>query len=288
MSTASDTSEDHGGGHLPADEDWPQGIGEVSWWPFVSAVGAAGLYLGAALFVVSQPIGSLVPATASAVVFVGSIGVFLAGLFGWLYHGFVADFWERGTTEHSGNALRVGMVLFLGTEIATFGAGFIYYFFIRVGAWPPTELPGLLGSLVLLNTIALVASSVTLHSAHVALRKQHRSRFVGLLAVSLLLGLGFLAGQVYEYYEFVTAESFTITSGVFASAFFGLTGLHGLHVALGVVLLGILLIRSLIGQYSAERYTSVSTVSMYWHFVDAVWILLVVSLYLGATVGTGA
>jgi cytochrome c oxidase subunit 3 len=72
---------------------------------------------------------------------------------------------------------------------------------------------------------------------------------------------------------------------VFGSAFFGLTGLHGLHVTLGAILLSIVFIRGLLGQYSAERHTSVSTVSMYWHFVDVVWIFLVVVLYIGAEFG---
>lgn len=288
MSTAGDTIEEQGDQHLPADEDWPQGVGEASWWPFVSAVGATGLYVGAALYVLSQPLGSVIPVLASVIVLIGSVGMFLAGLFGWLYHGFIADFWEHGTDEHGRETFRIGMLLFLGTEIATFGGGFIYYFFIRVGPWPPAELPHLLSSLVLVNTVVLIVSSVTLHFAHVALRQQHHRRFTGLLAVTVLLGLGFLAGQIYEYYNFILRESFTITSGVFASAFFGLTGLHGLHVAMGILLLGILLVRSLAGQYSAERYTSVSTVYMYWHFIDAIWILLVVALYIGATTGTGA
>lgn len=285
MGTVNDATEESSGHSAPAAEDWPQGVSEASWWPIISAIGATGIYGGAALLILSQPLGTLVPVTAGAIVVIGSMGLFLAGLFGWLYHGFVVDFWDRGTAEHSRGKFRVGMLLFLGTEIATFGAGFIYYFFIRTGTWPPSALPKLLSSLVLVNTIVLVVSSVTLHFAHTALRNQQRRRFVGLLTLTLVLGLGFLAGQIYEYYEFVVTESFTFTSGIYASAFFGLTGLHGLHVTMGTILLAILLVRSQVGQYSAERHTSVSTVSMYWHFVDAVWILLVVALYVGATAG---
>jgi cytochrome c oxidase subunit 3 len=103
--------------------------------------------------------------------------------------------------------------------------------------------------------------------------------------VTLLLGVVFVGGQVLEYYEFIVNEGFTLTDGVFASAFYGLTGLHGLHVSLGAVMIGIVFIRSMRGQYSADRHVSVTTASMYWHFVDAVWILLVVVLYVGAVVG---
>ena len=104
------------------------------------------------------------------------------------------------------------------------------------------------------------------------------------MGVTLLLGIVFLAGQVYEYYEFIVHEGFTITEGAYGSAFYGLTGLHGLHVSLGAVLLAIVFVRALYGQYSPEKHTSVSTVSMYWHFVDVVWVFLVVVLYAGAIV----
>ena len=284
MGTADDTAEEHGGHHLPAVEDWPRGFGEASWWPFITAAGGAGLYIGAALYLLGNGDASVVPPLAGPAVFVGSVGLFLTGLFGWLYHAFVATFWQRGTDEHSANSLRFAMLLFLGTEIATFGAGFIYFFFIRVGGWSSVELPHLLSSLVLVNTILLVVSSFTLHFAERALMKNNRKRFLGFLTVTLALGVIFIGGQVLEYYEFLVNEGFSLTSGIFASAFYGLTGLHGLHVSMGAVLIGIVLVRALAGQYSADRHTSVSTVSMYWHFVDIVWIFLVVVLYVGAEV----
>ena len=287
MSLADETSEDHGGHddhHLPAVEDWPRGFGEASWWPFITALGGAGFYIGAALFVLGRGEEALVGPMTGPYVFIGSTFVFLAGLYGWLYHAFVANFWEHGTDGHGGGALRLGMISFLGTEVATFGAGFVYYFFIRAGTWPPvgSELPHLVSSLVLVNTAILVVSSFTLHFAHTALLKDNRKRFMRLMAVTLLLGLVFVAGQGLEYYEFIVHEGFTLTGGLYASAFYGLTGLHGLHVTMGAVLIGIVFVRGLYGQYNAERHTSVSTVSMYWHFVDAVWIFLVVVLYVGA------
>ena len=282
MSVADDTSEEHGGHHLPAVEDWPRGFGEASWWPFVAALGVAGIYAGAALFIMGHGRHSIVGADVGPYVLIGSVAVFLAGLYGWLYHAFVATWWEHGTEEYSPGSLKLAMVLFLGSEVATFGAGFVYYFFIRSGAWAPAHLPDLVSSLVLINTMILILSSVTLHFAHVALRKGDRSMFVQLLGITLLLGIVFVGGQVLEYVEFVQHEGFTITTGVFGSAFYGLTGLHGLHVSLGAVLLAVIFIRALYGQYTAERHTSVSTVSMYWHFVDVVWIFLVAVLYFGA------
>jgi cytochrome c oxidase subunit 3 len=278
-----DAHEDHSH-HLPAVADWPRGFGEASWWPFITALGATGIYAGAALYIIgrgSPAVGPLVgPATLA-----GSVAVFLIGLYGWLYHAFIVDFWSK---DGSGAAkLQFGMLTFLGSELATFGAVFGYYFYIRAGDWSSIFVgtPDLINSLVLINTAILVASSATLHVAHVAIRRGQRRRFVFGLVGTLLLGAIFIAGQVYEYYEFIIHEGFTLTNGLFASAFFGLTGLHGLHVSLGAVLLGIVTVRALRGQYSPGQHVSVSTASMYWHFVDIVWIFLVVVLYVGAEVG---
>ncbi|PSQ43031.1 heme-copper oxidase subunit III [Halobacteriales archaeon SW_7_68_16] len=281
MTVADDTDDGH---HLPAIEDWPRGFGEASVWPFVTALGASGVYVGAGLFILGNGDASLVDPTYGPVTLVASTLLFLMGLYGWLYHGFVVSFWQRGADHQSERKLRWGMIAFLGSEIATFGAGFTYYFFIRAGPWPPGELPHLLSSLVVVNTALLIVSSITLHFSHVALRKGRRRQFLALMGLTLLLGVVFIGGQVLEYYEFIVNEGFAIGEGAFASGFYGLTGLHGLHVSLGAVLLGIVFVRGLLGQYSADRHVSVSTVSMYWHFVDAVWIFLVVALYVGAAI----
>lgn len=277
-------SDSHDGHHLPAVEDWPRGFGEASWWPFITAVGGAVFYLGAALWVLGRGENAIVGSSIGPVTIAVSVLLLLAGVYGWLYHAFVVDFWRRGTETRSSMALKLGMLLFLGSEIATFGAGFVYYFFIRAGVWPPEQLPHLLGSLVIINTGILLASSVTLHFAHVALRNGQRTRFLRLLGLTLGLGIVFIAGQAYEYYQFILEEGFTLAQGAFGSAFYGLTGLHGLHVSLGALLLAIVYVRGLGGQYAPDRHTSVSTVSMYWHFVDAVWVFLVVTLYVGASV----
>jgi cytochrome c oxidase subunit 3 len=251
-------------------------------WPVVAAVGAAALYGGVGLLLAG---GSLLPRLPLGAVAAGGGLLLLAGIGGWTYEAFVADYWAERVDVDRSKLYVGGMVLFLVSDVATFLAGFVYYAFIRVGPWPPSELPPLVGSLVLVNTLILVVSSGTIHLAHGALEAGDRRRFVRWLAVTVALGVVFVAGQAFEYYEFVTHESFTLSSGVFASAFFGLTGLHGLHVSLGVVLIGILLWRALRGHYGEGRDTSVRTVALYWHFVDAVWLFLVVVLYVGAVVG---
>jgi len=281
MTVADDTSDDHGH-HLPAVQDFPRGFGEASWWPFITALGGSGFYIGAALYVLAQRdiFGSTM---LGGGLFVASTAVFLLGLYGWVYHAFVSDFWNREADHKHEAKLRWGMLTFLGTEIATFGALFVYYFFIRVGGLGDIGIH-LTGWLVFANTAILIASSFTMHYAHVALLNENRKRFVALLGTTLGLGLIFLGGQVYEYYEFLVHENFGVLEGAFNNGFYALTGLHGLHVSLGAVLLGIVFGRSLFGQYSSERHVSVSTVSMYWHFVDVVWVFLVVVLYVGASI----
>jgi len=254
-------------------------------WPVIAAFGAAILYFGAGLWFLARTTGVAPTLLGIVLTGVGVVGI-VVGLVGWTYDGFLKSYWQQHDQRDRYQTYRATMILFLVTDVATFSAGFVYYFFIRVGTWPPAELPTLLGSLVLLNTGILVSSSFTLHFAHVFLERDNRAGFLGLLGVTLLLGIIFLGGQALEYYEFIVAEGFGITTGVFASAFYGLTGLHGLHVALGVVFLFIVFGRALRGQYTADRDTSVTTASLYWHFVDVVWLFLVAVLYVGAELGS--
>jgi cytochrome c oxidase subunit 3 len=257
----------------------------TSRWPLIAALGAAGLYAGAGLFFVGP---DLVPVLLPVALLAGGALGFLGGVFGWLWEAFLVDYWVDHTAAAAGDRSGIytgGMVLFLVSDVATFLALFVYYGFIRVGAWPPSELPPLLGSLVIVNTLLLVASSFTIHYGHHALDAGNRRGFLAGLAATTLLGVVFLGGQALEYYEFVVEEGLTLAGGAFATAFYGLTGLHGLHVALGVLLLGITLVRALRGQYAPGRDTSIRTVSLYWHFVDVVWVFLVAVLYVGAVVG---
>ncbi|GAA0251658.1 heme-copper oxidase subunit III [Haladaptatus pallidirubidus] len=256
---------------------------ERSRWPVVSAVGAGVLYAGVALFLLGLATDVFPESAGFAIAIVG-IGAFVAGLVGWLNQAYLARYWRRQASDRKRRAYRATMVLFLVTDVATFSAGFTYYFFVRIGGWPPQNLPDVLTSLVLVNTGLLVLSSFTLHFSHAALENDRRNRFLALLGLTILLGVAFVAGQIFEYYEFAVGEGFTLTSGIFASAFYGLTGLHGLHVALGVLLLGIVFWRGRRGQYDSDRDTSITTVSYYWHFVDVVWIFLVLVLYVGAEI----
>ncbi|WP_262177981.1 cytochrome c oxidase subunit 3 [Haloarcula laminariae] len=263
---------DSAGGHAEEGE----GHEHRSRWPLIAAVGAGLLYLGAGFFFVGLDLVPVVIPAGLAVV--GALGL-LVGLFGWAYEAFVGP-----AAGHGGHAdrYRTTMILFLASDVSTFSAGFIYYAFVRAGAWETSH--ELLTPLVFVNTALLVASSFTIHYGHHALEAGDRRKFLGLLGATLALGVVFLVGQGYEYYELLVVEGFSLTSGVLGSAFYGLTGLHGLHVALGVVLIAIAFGRSLRGEYGPGHDTAIRTTSLYWHFVDAVWLFLVLALYVGASV----
>jgi cytochrome c oxidase subunit III len=172
------------------------------------------------------------------------------------------------------------MYLFIGSEIMLFGSFFTVYFFARVvngpGEWPPPpyELPVYLA---LLNTIILVSSSFTMHWALTSVKRANRAGLVAGLFLTFLLGLTFLLIQAREY----TRLGFSPHDLAFGSTFYGLTGLHGAHVFVGLNLLLYALIRSVRGHYGPEPHAhlGVELPGIYWHFVDVMWIVVYVTVY---------
>jgi cytochrome c oxidase subunit 3 len=175
----------------------------------------------------------------------------------------------------------LGMVLFIASEVMFFGGLFGAYFTIRSAAprWPPEGTPHLTTLYAAVLTAILVSSSVTMQFGVWAIRRNDSRRLMLWLAVSLLLGLCFLAGQANEY-RMLIEEGMTLSSGVFGSTFFTLTGFHGAHVAGGAVFILIVLLRARSGQFTARYHDTVEMASYYWHFVDVVWIGLFSTIYL--------
>jgi len=171
------------------------------------------------------------------------------------------------------------IIMFVGSEVMFFVALFTTYFFLRgkVLAWEPVfgEKPTWLG-LPLVNTIELLASSVTMQLGVSAIKKGDRRKLIMWLVPTVILGVLFLSGQAYEY----TRLGFLPKDGVFAAVFFTLTGFHGAHVTGGVIFIAICLYRSLRGQFTANRHLAVEAASIYWHFVDVVWIGLFTTIYI--------
>jgi len=134
--------------------------------------------------------------------------------------------------------------------------------------------------LPLLNTVLLLASSVTLTIAHHALRANNRTQLILWLAITVALGVIFLYFQAEEYIEAYTELGLTLGTGVYGSTFFLLTGFHGFHVCLGAFILLVVLIRCIKGHFTPERHFAFEAGAWYWHFVDTVWVGLFIFVYI--------
>ena len=171
------------------------------------------------------------------------------------------------------------IVLFVSSEAMFFAALFTTYFYLRarVPEWEPVfgEKPTWAG-LPIIITVALISSSVTMQLAVRAIARGDRRTCIRWLAITVFLGVAFLSGQAYEY----THLGFLPRDGIFAGVFFTLTGFHGAHVTGGVIFIAICLYRALRGQFSAGRHLAVEAASIYWHFVDVVWIGLFATIYI--------
>ena len=179
----------------------------------------------------------------------------------------------------------LGMILFITSEVMFFSGLFAAYFATRFHAgnqpWPPAAFDHILDplSLILPATIILVLSSFTCQFAVWSIRKGDRKGYIRNIGVTFVLGIIFLILQVYDY-SILYGEGMTLGSGPFGTTYYTLTGFHGAHVFGGVLMLGVILYRGMAGQFSAKHHDAVEAVSLYWHFVDVVWILLFSILYL--------
>jgi cytochrome c oxidase subunit 3 len=175
----------------------------------------------------------------------------------------------------------LGMFLFIGSEVMLFGSFFTIYFFDRVvnngvnGVWPPDgfQRPAFLAGI---NTAILVTSSFTMHWANTSVKEGNRAGLKAGLTLTFLLGLTFLVTQIIEFHRI----GFNTSDTSFAATFFGLTGLHGVHVFIGLLILLAMTVRAFRGHFSPEHHAGVEIGGIYWHFVDVMWIVVYVTVYL--------
>jgi cytochrome c oxidase subunit 3 len=175
----------------------------------------------------------------------------------------------------------LGMFLFIASEIMLFGSFFTVYFFDRVvnhafgGHGPPPGMhrPAFVAGV---NTLILVTSSFTMHWADSSIKKGNRAGLQAGLVLTVLLGLAFLLTQVVEYHRI----GFNTSDTSFAATFFGLTGLHGAHVFVGLSILTVMMVRAFRGHFSPEHHHGIEIGGIYWHFVDVMWIVVYVTVYL--------
>jgi cytochrome c oxidase subunit 3 len=130
-----------------------------------------------------------------------------------------------------------------------------------------------------MNTLILLTSGVTMTVAHWGLLKNRRGQLIIWLAMTVLLGILFLCCQTHEYIEAYTELGLKLNAGIYGSLFFLLTGFHGLHVAIGTIMLLVMLIRSIKGHFTADNHFGFEAAAWYWHFVDVVWLFLFIFVY---------
>jgi cytochrome c oxidase subunit 3 len=212
-------------------------------------------------------------------------------------------------------SFRMGMIWFIISEVLFFSVFFGALFYARELSVPwlggegvklfnklllwkdydagwPTNGPGLIGgkadhsfqtipafSLPAVNTAILLTSGVTITIAHHALRAGNRAILKIFLAATFLLGFLFVYLQATEYHEAYTEMGLKLSTGIYGSTFFMLTGFHGLHVTVGAIMLTVIWFRTLKGHFTPQRHFAFEAVAWYWHFVDVVWLVLFVFVY---------
>ncbi len=281
-------AEAHSGYYLP----------QPSYWPLIGSLGLFFLAIGAAILIHG---GSAIPI---------SIGgaILLLMLFGWF--GTVIRENQRGLyNDQVDKSFRWGMAWFIFSEVMFFGAFFFALFYVRLFVvpwlggggtatsellWPkyqglwPTNGPGNMGGtfspmdawgIPALNTLILLSSGVTVTWAHWGLKRNNRRQLIIGLAVTILLGILFLSLQGYEFFHAYTEMNLKLTSGIYGTTFFMLTGFHGAHVTIGAIMLAVMLWRSIEGHFTPREHFGFEAAAWYWHFVDAVWLTLFVFVY---------
>lgn len=190
--------------------------------------------------------------------------------------------WDRVSWQPGSRSLGWwGMVMFIATEAMVFALLIFVYFFLRAQAdqWPlgDVEDPKVLRTGI--RSLFLFASSATMHAADAGIRRGSRARLLAGVGATLLLAAVFFAGHLEEAHSMWVAGERPDTNA-YTSAFWTIVNFHAFHLLVGMLLLGGVMVRGLVHRYDERRHIGVQLSSMYWHFVDVVWVFVFASLYL--------
>ena len=283
-------SSSNGGYYLPA----------PSHWPITGSIGMFLMLFGFASFLHGG----------SSLIMIAGAAVVIFMLFGW-FGTVINESLSGKYNSQVDTSFRMSMGWFIFSEVMFFAAFFGALFYARIYSipwlggesnnamthellWPafeamwPTNGPGDVGGeyqvmgawgIPAINTLILLSSGVTITWAHWGLKKNDRTQLILGLMATVVLGFVFLGLQAYEYYHAYNDLNLKMTSGMYGSTFYMLTGFHGLHVTLGATMLFVILIRSIKGHFTEENHFAFEAVAWYWHFVDVVWLGLFIFVY---------
>ena len=246
---------------------------EPSPWPAVGTVAALCLAMGGIWYMHGGPPWVLLLGFA----------ILLFTFFVW-WRDVVRESRHGAHTDVVAHGLRIGVLLFIASEVMFFFAFFWAYFNASVPlinkaaheVWPPAGVvPLSTWGLPFLNTLILLTSGATVTIAHHAIRLNDRPKMVFWTGLTALLGATFLSFQAYEYHH----AQFGFKDGIYSSTFFMATGFHGFHVLVGTLALLVCFLRGRAGHFTAEKHVGFEAAAWYWHFVDVVWLFLFVSIY---------
>jgi cytochrome c oxidase subunit 3/cytochrome o ubiquinol oxidase subunit 3 len=173
---------------------------------------------------------------------------------------------------------RVGMFTLIFAETAVFTifvVAYIYYIGRSLSGPTPREVL----ELPILNTVFLLSSSLTIMIAERALVRRAMGAFNAWWGLTILLGLIFLLGTAREWHKLITVDGLTISTNLFGTTYYSLVGLHATHVVVGLIMLITVLIFSAMGSLHPKHTDRVETLALYWHFVDAVWVVVFTVVY---------
>ena len=182
----------------------------------------------------------------------------------------------------------VGMLTFLASEVVFFSLLILsYIYFHGAFASDPAGVKALDPVFTFFFSICLFASSGTIYLSEKALEKGNQAGFRFWLLATIVLGAIFLTGQGIEYSK-LFSEDITVSRNLFGTTFFTMTGFHGFHVFVGLIALTILFIQAMTGYFKTRHSSAVNTISLYWHFVDLVWVVIFSVVYIWSFLASGA
>ncbi len=204
-----------------------------------------------------------------------------------LPHGAAAAHGDHGEVDQlyvETRALRLqGFLLFLVSDCVLFSSFIFAYLYMRNSGqgWPPAGINHLDVAFAAVNSVVLFGSGATMHYALENWKHNNFGKYAFFMIATIILGAMFLAGQAYEYTNLYFKEHVSWAgSGIFGAGFFTLTGMHGFHVTVGVIYLTVLFLQSVHGVYTKDKYFGLTAGTLYWHFVDVIWVALFSIFYL--------